>query len=146
MSERNLRVRHIHGLLNEYLQASSLISVNERSTDRLLAKIKDLDAHNSELAKRQAEITAELAPLFKGGGHVGAYRRGEKFAVNHDEGDAYLTVRPLRPVSSLIDDAEKTRMFSDAAFGEDDEAEIISLPGRLATVGRSVTVIDQEVG
>lgn len=161
MTDRNAKTEDVRALVEEYLQANELIDYNERRIDGLIETVNGLDAETSALVERQRQITAHLAPLFGDESQlVKACRRGRAFVVTHASGDPFLTVRPLRDVSSLVKaEAPRPRVFSDA---EIDEAAIraavrdfVKLPGRRVRirdgrivdhVGHDVTVIDQEAG
>lgn len=153
MTNRNAKVEDVRALIDEYMDAGEALDRNELRVERLLAELRTLDEESTALIDRQSVITSHLAPLFEGEGHVvGAFRGDESFAVSHEPDEAFLTVRPLRPVGSLVkgDDDARPRMFGDseiaeaaahAAFGD-----VISLPGRQATIYSGVAVVDQEAG
>lgn len=126
MNPNNATTLYTRNLIDEYLDSVDATDQNELETDRRLAVIKEqtacietLDESTSKLTDRQVEITAELASCFGEGQTVRAYRCGKPYAVTHRPGDMFLTVTPLKEISSLA--APAARMFSvsqivDAAF------------------------------
>lgn len=130
-------------LIHEHIRCERLIEELERRAVVHRAQLDAIEREKQTIERRQDQIADELAPVLRGG-PIEFWDGSTKCVVRLENG-GILSIEELRPASTLAG-----RMFSDAelveaarhqAFGDvftslddDDTTEIISLPGRRATI------------
>ena len=134
-------------LIHEHIRCERLIDDLERRAVVHRAQLNAIEAEKQTIERRQDQIADELGPILCGG-PIEFWNGSTKCVVRLENG-GILSIEELRPASTfaipiqprMFSDAELTEAARHQAFGDvfsnlddDDTTEIISLPGRRATI------------